>query len=407
MSSKIPPARLEQRLQPPVVPLAVTPAPEAPKLGLLHHFAGLQDPRLARTRLHELSEILVIGFCAVLGGADSFCAIERFGKAKRDWFARFLALPNGIPSHDTFRRVFSLLDPTVFQECFINWINAVCDRIGLKRYQIDGKALRGSRKGDLGCLHTVSVWADEAGLSLAAVQVEGKSNEIKAIPQVLALLDLQGALVSIDAIGCQKDIVKLIRQQGGDYLLAVKDNQPTLFQDVQACFERALATDLAGLTFDEAATEEQGHGRREERTYTVIYDPQGLRTVGEWKDLKTIILVRRERWVGGHYSHETSYYISSSDKAAEVLAAAVRGHWGIENGCHWILDVVFGEDGWRCRDGNAPLNLAWLRRIALSVLKRDDSKDSIKGKRQRAGWDNAFLEHLLSLLDLPSQMEDA
>jgi predicted transposase YbfD/YdcC len=407
VSSKISPACLEQRLQPPVVPLALVPPPPPPKLGLLQHFAGLKDPRLERARHHELSAILVIAFCAVLGGADSFSAIERFGKAKRAWFARFLALPHGIPSHDTFRRVFALLDPVAFQECFVNWINAVCDRIGLKRYQIDGKALRGSRKGKLGCLHTVSVWADEAGLSVGQVQVEDKSNEITAIPLLLQLLDLHGAIVSIDAIGCQKEIAKLIRQQGGDYLLAVKENQPTLYADVKACFERALATDLDGVSFDEVATEDDGHGRREERTYTVIYDPEGLRTAREWKDLKTIIMVRRERWEGQKYSHEVSYYISSSDKAAEILAAAVRGHWGIENGCHWILDVVFGEDGWRCREGNAPQNLAWLRRVALSVLKRDTSKDSIKGKRQRAGWDNDFLEDLLSLLDLPSQMEDA
>lgn len=374
--------------------------------GLLGHFAPLQDPRVARTRLHPLPDVLFLAFCAVLGGADSWCAVEAFARANLDWFRRFLALPNGVPSHDTFSRVFAALDPAASQDCFTRWINAVTEKLGLKRYQIDGKALRGSDSG-LGCLHTVSVWADEIGLSLGQVQVDDKSNEITAIPALLRMLELGGALVSIDAMGCQKEIARAILQEGGDYLLAVKANQPTPHADIEALLDKAVEEDFEGLTCASYQTEETGHGRQERRTYTAIYDPPGLSTQGDWPKLSTVVVVSRQRVVDGKHSDELAYYISSSRAGVRRLAGSVRGHWSIENGCHWVLGVVFGEDGCRTQDRKAAENLAWVRRVALSLLKQDRSKGSLKTKRLRAGWDNDFLESLLSLLHVPSELEDA
>jgi predicted transposase YbfD/YdcC len=393
--------RLAQRLDP-THPhrLVQTPPPEQ-ELSLLHHFAGLTDPRLKRTRRHELTDVLVIALCAVLGGADSWNEIQAFGEAKKAWFERFLALPNGIPSHDTFNRVFAALDPEAFRACFTSWMSAVCARLGLKHVQIDGKALRGSRgrKGTLGCLHTVSVWAAEAGLTLGQVAVDDKSNEITAIPKLLELLDLSGALVSIDAMGCQKEIARQIVEAGGDYLLAVKENQPTLYEEIRACFTEALDSEFAGLRHGVYVSREEGHGRQEERIYSVIYDPPGLLSKGDWPGLKAIILVSRERREGGKVSHEASYYISSSTAGVKRLAAGIRGHWGIENKVHWLLDVTFREDDSRARAGHAAENLAWLRRVSLALLRQDDGPGSIKVKRKTAGWDTDFLERLLARLD--------
>jgi predicted transposase YbfD/YdcC len=398
--------RLAQSLDQPL-PHRLVAVPD-PELSLLNHFGRLPDPRTSHTCLHLLTDILVIGLCAVLGGADSWEDIALFGRSKKDWFARFLELPNGIPSHDTFNRLFADLDPVAFQECFVSWMNAACGRLGLKRLQIDGKSLRGSRddKKKLGCLHTVSLWAAETGLTLGQVAVDGKSNEITAIPKLLQLLDLEGALVTIDAMGCQKDIARLIRQGNGHYVLAVKENQPTLYADVEACFLQAINTDFKGLDYQVLQEKaEKGHGRQEKRTYTVIYNPQGLSTRSEWSDLEAIIMVCRERRVGGAaegekgFSDEVSYYIASSAAPVGELAAGIRAHWGIENKVHWVLDVVFREDDSRVRAGHAAENLGWLRRVALALLKQDDSKGSLKGKRLKAGWDNDFLEKLLGLLD--------
>lgn len=397
--------RLAQRLDQPPAPCAVPPGGD--ELSLLHHFCGLSDPRTTHTCLHLLTDVVVIALCAVLGGANSWDDIALFGRSKKDWFARFLALPNGIPSHDTFNRVFAALDPLAFQECFVSWMNAVCGRLGLKRLQIDGKSLRGSRgrKNKLGCLHTVSLWAAQTGLTLGQVAVDDKSNEITAIPKLLELLDLEGALVTIDAIGCQKEIAERIRLSNGHYVLAVKENQPTLHRDIVACFNKAFETDFEGLRHEVLQEEaEKRHGRLEKRVYTVIYEPQGLSTAGEWKDLKAIIMVYRERQVstavdGKGYSEEVSYYIASSEEPVEELAGGIRAHWGIENKVHWVLDVVFREDESRVRAGHAAENLGWLRRVALALLKQDGSKGSIKGKRLKAGWDNDFLEKLLGLLD--------
>src|SRR5436305_3429902 len=376
-----------------------------PELSLLRHFGQLADPRTTHTCKHLLTDVLVIGLCAVLGGADTWDDVALFGRSKKEWFSRFLGLPNGIPSHDTFNRVFAALDPAAFQECFVSWMNAVCGRLGLSRLQVDGKSLRGSRgrAGKLGCLHTVSLWAADTGLTLGQVAVDDKSNEITAIPQLLRLLDLEGALVTIDAMGCQKEIARQIRASNGHYVLAVKENQPARYTDVQGCFLRAIEADFAGLRH--AVLEEgprKGHGRQESRVYTVIYGPPGLGTRAEWLDLKAIIMVYRERQVGQDSegsSDEVSYYIASSDAPVVELEGGIRSHWGIENKVHWVLDVVFREDASRVRAGHAAENLGWLRRVALALLKQDDGKDSIKCKRLKAGWNNDFLEKLLGLLD--------
>jgi len=366
-------------------------------LSIAHHFAALQDPRVQRAQQHKLADILVIALCATLADCDSWYEIEDFGKDKIDWFRSFLELPNGIPSHDTFNRVFATLDPQAFQDCFTDWINAVCAALIVKGYQIDGKAQRGSadRAGGLSCLQTVSVWANEHSLSLGQVAVDKDSNEITAIPKLLRLLELEGALVSIDAIGCQKEIAQTVLDQGGDYLLAVKENQPTLYQDLQRLLENAIAKELVGPEYAVCATEEKGHGRQERRTYLLITDLDGLLTRQEWPGLKAVVVVTRERTLAGQESIEQSYYISSRQAGVEVLAQAIREHWGIENRLHWVLDVAFGEDQNRARAGKAQENLAWLRRVALSLLRQEKSQVSIQRKRKRAARNNAFLEQLL------------
>ena len=366
-------------------------------LSIAHHFAALADPRAPHAQRHKLSDILVIALCATLADCDSWYEIEDFGNDKIDWFRGFLELPNGIPSHDTFNRVFAALDPQTFQDCFTGWINAVCAGLAIKGYQIDGKAQRGSADSAKGlrCLHTVSVWANEHSLSLGQVAVDQHSNEITAIPKLLQLLALEGALVSIDAIGCQKEIAQAILDQGGDYLLAVKDNQPMLFQDLQRLVEEAIARELVGPAYRVCADEEKGHGRQERRTYLLITDLDGLRSRQEWPGLKSVMVVTRERTVAGKESVEQSYYISSRLAPVEVLAQGIREHWGIENRLHWVLDVAFGEDQSRTRAGHAQENLAWLRRVTLSLLRQDKSPGSIKRKRKRAARSNAFLEQLL------------
>ena len=374
---------------------------------LLHHFAHLSDPRATHTCRHRLTDVLLIALCAVLGGADSWDAIALFGHSKRDWFARFLELPNGIPSHHTFRRVFDRLAPQPLQRALVAWLHHLSETLGVKHIAIDGKTLRHSGGGasPLGRLHLVSAWATEAHLTLGQVAVKDKSNEITAIPLLLELLDLKGAWVTLDAMGCQKEIARQIVERGGDYVLMVKGNQERLRDDIVDCFVQAIETDFAGLNYEVLEEEtKQGHGRSEKRVYTVIYDPQGLLGKQEWQDLKAIIMVYRERQVGkgedeSSQSEEVSYYIASSDEPVAELAAGIRAHWGIENKVHWILDVVFREDHSRVRAGHAAENLGWLRRVALALLKQDDGKDSIKCKRLKAGWDTDFLEKLLGLLD--------
>jgi len=364
-----------------------------PTLAFADYFADLPDPRVDRTKKHRLDDILVIALCAVVCGADGFEEIERFGRAREGWLRRFLALPNGIPSHDTFNRVLAALDRRQFAACFGRWMADLCAATGLRPIAVDGKACRSAPADTFsGCLHLVSAWATANGLILGQEAVAAGSHEIAAIPELLRVLDLRGALVTIDAAGCQRDIAQQIRAQGGDYLLAVKGNQPALQAAVHAALDRACDEELAGCPT--AAAVGDGHGRHEERYVTVIRDPEGL--PGGWPDVRAVVVVGRERQVsGGRNTSSAHYYITSLRCGAEELAGYVRGHWGVENGLHWCLDVTFGEDSNRTRDANAGANLGVLRRVAASLLKQDAGRGGIKAKRFHAALDEKYLEQVL------------
>jgi predicted transposase YbfD/YdcC len=373
-----------------------TPSP----LDIPGHFATLPDPRHPAFRdFHLFGDIVAIALCAVLSGATSWEAIASFGRRKQQWLMSLgLSLPNGIPCHDTFNRIFAAISPGAFQGCFNGWLCSACDALGVAHIPIDGKALRGSRGPDGTCLHLVSAWAAEGRLSLAQVAVAGKSNEITAIPLLLQVLDLEGALVSIDAIGCQKEIASAVLAANGDYLLAVKENQPTLRADIAAAFEGAEEAGFAGVRHDSYATKEDGHGRQEERRYTVLYDLGGLSTRDDWEGLTSVVRVERRRRQGDKGSTEVAYYISSSGAAAQVLARGIRLHWGIENGCHWVLDVIFGEDRCRARQGHAAENLAWLRKVALSLLGQERGKASYRTMQFELAIDDDYRLQLLRKL---------
>ncbi len=370
-----------------------------PGLAIQTHFADLKDPRIDRTRRHDLLDIVVIAICAVISGAEGWVDIANYGLAKHDWLKSFLRLPEGIPSHDTFRRVFCLLDPHTFMECFQAWIDALSAGLGLKRIAIDGKTLRRSfdRASGKAALHLVSAWATEQHLVLGQVAVDTKSNEITAIPKLLEFLDVSGAIVTIDAMGCQKEIAAKIREGGGDYVLTVKDNQPHLLEDIQLCFEQALNGDFAGLKQSEHKEVYDGHGRVETHHVYTILHPEGIRDLALWQDLKAITMIVSERQEAGKEDTvEVRYYIGSKAAKAKAYASYVRGHWGIENGLHWILDVSFDEDRCRMRTDHSAENMALLRRLALSVLKQHGGKGSVRGKRKQSGWDDQILVEVLS-----------
>jgi predicted transposase YbfD/YdcC len=356
------------------------------------YFADLRDPRVDRTKWHRLDDILVITLCAVICGADSFEEIQRFGDAREDWLKTFLTLPNGIPSHDTFNRVLSALDRDQFSTGFARWMADLCEATGLRAIAIDGKACRAA-PGDTfsGCLHLVNAWAVENNQFLGQVAVADGSNEIAAVPTLLKVLDLTGALVTLDAAFCQKAIVKQIREPGGDYLVTVKGNQQTLHRACVAAFARAGDAEFAGCEM--ASSVEDGHGRHEERYVTVIRDPEGLPK--EWADVGAVVMVGREREVKGKNTSSAHFYLTSLRGSAEELAGYVRGHWGVENGLHWCLDVAFREDENRTRDTNAGANLGVVRRVAASLLKQDKGKGSIKAKRLNAAWNQDYLEQVL------------
>lgn len=365
------------------------------EISFTRYLTDLPDPRVARTRWHRLDDILVITLCAVICGADSFEEIARFGKARENWLKQFLALPKGIPSHDTFNRVLAALDRDKFAACFARWMIDLCEATGLRAIAIDGKACRAAT-GDTfsGCLHLVNAWAVENQLFLGQVAVEDGSHEIAAMPELLKILDLKGAFVTIDAAGCQKEIVKQIRQQGGDYLVAVKGNQPALQRAVHAAFEKASQTEFSEC--DMSAAAEDGHGRHEERYVTVIRNPEGL--PDEWADVGAVVMVSRERELAGKNTSTHHFYITSLRESAQKLAGYVRGHWGVENGLHWCLDVSFREDANRTREKNAGANLGVIRRVAASLLKQDSGKGSIKAKRLNAALDEKYLLRALALL---------
>lgn len=367
-----------------------------PHVAIKKHFGRLKDPRRHHRRRHLLIDIIVIAICAIICDADDWQEVAIYGRERQDWLKRFLALPNGIPSHDTFERVFNRIDPAAFQACFRGWIAALCDVAGLPHVAIDGKSIRGSGTSKLGPLHLVSAWASNQHLTLAQVAVADKSNEITAIPQLLQLLDLHGALVTIDAMGCQKEIAAKIRARGGDYVLVVKDNQPTLLEDVQACMQKALDSNFRGLQHDQYETEDRGHGRIEKRSYTILVDPPGMRQADLWQDLCVVGMCVRERTAGEHTSTEASYFIGSRRASAQVYGRVLRQHWSTENNQHWQLDVSFREDKNRVSKRRGAENLAVLRRLALGLLKQHPDKRSIAGKRYAAALNPSFLAEVLS-----------
>jgi predicted transposase YbfD/YdcC len=362
---------------------------------ILSHFEDLEDPRMERTKLHHLSDMVAIALCGAICGADTWADVERFGHEKFEWFRTFLRLENGIPSHDTFGRVFAALDTGQFYSCLANWIASLQLDLRGKTIAIDGKTLRKSFDKSVGreALHVVNAWASQLRLSIGQLATEEKSNEITAVPRLLEMLAIEGAVVTLDAMHCQKDTARTIRSRGADYVLQVKANQPTLYDQLQALFTELGDNDWEGVR--RHTTTEKSHGRRERREYYVVKAPQELRS--GWTDIGSVSMVYRCRKVGGNESHEVSYFLSSLPAKVRTLAKHVRGHWGVENSLHWSLDVIFSEDQSRIRKGNGQEIASGFRRLALSILKRDTTiKETLRGKRLRAGWNNETLEAILT-----------
>jgi predicted transposase YbfD/YdcC len=364
---------------------------------LIGHFSPLEDQRCPIKRRHVLIEMIVIAIAAVMCGADGWVAVAQFGRSKETWLREFLALPNGIPSHDTFGRVFSLLQPEAFEDCFRSWVASIREVIPGEIIAVDGKTLRRShdRAAGLAALHLVSAWAAANRVVLGQVATEAKSNEITAIPQLLALLRIKGCIVTIDAMGCQTKIAEQIIEQEGDYVLALKGNQSTLASEVEEAFIDADANDYAGMESEFLETTEHGHGRIETRRYRTLGDLSGVPRSALWRGMNMIGMVESQRTVDDKTSCETRFFIGSIGTDATCFARAVRDHWGIENELHWTLDVAFREDDSRVREPAARENLAVLRHIALTRLKKDKTKLGIKNKRLKAGWDEHYLAKLL------------
>ena len=373
--------------------MAATPRP------LADYFADLRDPRVALKCQHDFMAIILIVVCATLAGADDFVGMATFANAKRGWSRERLGLnlDNGIPSHDTLNRVFAAIRPDEFGACFLAWVEAMSDGLKLEQIAIDGKAMRGSRRktgAGYRTVQIVSAWASENGATPAQVRTDEKSNEITAIPERLRLLDVSGALVSTDAAGCQRGIAAQVVAAGGDDLLAVKDNQPRLFEDLGAMARAATEADYAGLS--RWATDESAHDRREFRFGFVMTNLTGIRDRDQWKGLRSVVCVVSGREVTGRKeTSEVRYYISSRRGSGKMFLGASRAHWGIENECHWVLDVAFREDDHRLREGHAPENLSVVRKMALAMLKKAEADMGIKNKRLKTGWDDTFLEHVL------------
>lgn len=369
-------------------------------LSLLECFENLPDPRIDKKCDHRLIDIIVITVCASICNAEGWTDVETFGKSRYEWLATFLSLPHGIPSHDTFGRVFAALDAEAFEQTFIRWVESVFKVTKGQVIALDGKTLRRSHDKTIGknAIHMVSAWAKESGLVLGQQKVGEKSNEITAIPQLLRLLDVSGCIVTIDAMGTQTKIAQAIRDEKADYVLRVKANQGHLHQDIEDWFIYADQVQFTDMNSDYATTTNKNHGRIEIRRCWTISDPlafEYIRNYQGWVDLKTLVRVERERRINDHVQRDVAYYISSLPPNAQRILDATRGHWAIENSLHWVLDVTFREDDTRIRQGNAPQNMAIVKRIALNILKKDASKGSLRTKRYRAALDNDFLEALL------------
>jgi predicted transposase YbfD/YdcC len=372
---------------------------QTPK-SLLQHFSSVSDPRIDRTKRHKLIDILVISICATICGAETWEDFELFGYAKKDWFNSFLELPGGVPSHDTFRRVFARLDPTQFQQAFLDWVRSVTRLTKGEVVAIDGKQLRRSTDAAAGknAINMVSAWAEENRMVLGQVRVDEKSNEITAIPELLRMLEITGCIVTIDAMGCQTEIASEVIGKQADYVLAVKGNQNHLFEDIVGYFDWALTDKFKQTSYTTNETVDGDHGRVEVRRCYASEDISWLRRKEGWKGVRSIAMVESERQVGEQEaSRERRYYISSLEADAKKLNRVIRSHWSIENSLHWVLDIAFREDDSRIRKDHGPENMTTLRHIALNLLKQDKSiKVGMKSKRKNAGWNERYLLRVLN-----------
>ena len=369
---------------------------------LITHISKITDTRSQLGRRHNLVDIIVIAICGILSGADDWVMISGFGKAKKEWFASFLELPHGIPSHDTFGKVFAWIDPKEFQVCFMDWVREVAEITRGQVIAIDGKTVRRSHDQAYGkaAIHLVSAWASENGLVLGQVKVDDKSNEITAIPELLKLLDISGCIVSIDAMGTQKEIVSLILEQKGDYLLAVKQNQGRLYEQIEASYQYDRSNDFKDAPYDYVKTVNKGHGRIETRQCWVISDPEYIKYIDPdrgWQGLKSITIVEATRRENEKISSQIRYFISSLDIEAAQMLEHVRKHWEVENKLHWSLDITFREDYSRVRKGHAPENLAIIRKMALNLLRQNQTRNGgAKTKRLICAADTDFLLEILN-----------
>jgi predicted transposase YbfD/YdcC len=380
-----------------------------PKLSLIEHFKDLTDPRVDRTKAHDLIDVLIIAVCCLLCAGESFNDMEDFGKAKEDWFKSFLKLRNGIPSHDTFNRVFQALDPKKFLECFLNWTQSLRQAVAQEVVALDGKALRRALNKSQSPKYVVSAWAESNNLVLGQWKVEEKSNEITAVPELLRVLELAGCIVTVDAMGCQKKIAREIVEGDADYVLALKGNQEKVHEEVKSFLDSSLEEHNKprppGVVLPKEVsalqsfqTVEKDHGRIETRRYYQSDYLDWFADLGQWEGLRSVGMVQATRQVGTTTTVERRYFLSSLPMDVKTFARAVRGHWGVENKLHWVMDVCFREDQSRARQGNAAENLATLRRLALNLLKREKTKKrGIKGKQLNASWDHPYLLRLLGV----------
>jgi len=364
------------------------------------HFGNLRDPRIERTKEHLLIDIIAIAILAVIGGSKGWVGIETYGEAKYQWLKEFLELPGGIPSHDTFARVFALLNPEEFQKCFSSWINSITEKFGVDVIAIDGKTLKKSydKNKKLKALHIVSAWSTSHKLVLGQKKVNKKSNEITAIPALLEMLEIEGSIITIDAMGCQKDIAAMIINKKADYILTLKANHKNFYNELKEWFELAKKENFVGRQYSYYQEVCSGHNRIEKREiWTVpVSSLPFLNNQSNWKGLRTVTMIISERRLGNKKTIAVRFYISSLENNAEKIAKAIRSHWGIENTLHWTLDVTFSEDSSRIRKDNAPENFALLRRLAVNLLKQEKTfKGSLNMKQYKAAMENDYLVKIL------------
>jgi predicted transposase YbfD/YdcC len=363
-------------------------------ISIIEHFGDMPDPRQQAKVLYPLSEIILLTLCAIICGADSYVEIEEFGNAKIDFLKRFLQFEHGIPSHDTLGIVFSAIDSKLFNRTFIEWTRAV--QLAIPKFvAIDGKTVRRSKDGKKHPIHLVSAWANQQGIVLGQIKTNEKSNEITAIPELLSLLELRGAIVTIDAAGCQKKIVTDIISKKADYVIAVKENQPTLYQEIELFFN-GVSSQTLPLTLPTCTTFDKDHGRIETRTYTITDQINFLTATEQWEGIKSIGSVTSIREINGVSTESTRYFITSLPADKHLFAKAVRGHWGIENSLHWVMDIVFRDDECRIRKKNGPANFGIMKHITHNLLKCLPGKKSMRVRRKRAGWDDEFLASALA-----------